>query len=99
LGLYLEDDRSHREFHSPANRFYEMLSAGLPMVFQPEAVLQMAVAGYDIAPYVAASGSDALNRALRQREAIGAAQRAAWCADYVGALKKRVKKCYKEISA
>lgn len=37
LGLYLEDQMSHKEYHSPANRFYEMLSAGVPIVFQPEA--------------------------------------------------------------
>lgn len=31
--LYIEDDYSHRVFCSPANRFYENLSAGTPMLF------------------------------------------------------------------
>ncbi len=52
LGLYLEDRRSHDEFHSPANRFYEMLSAGLPMVFQPESIRMMKKAGYDISDWI-----------------------------------------------
>lgn len=52
LGLYLEDTKSHSEFHSPANRFYEMLSAGLPMVFQPEAERMMGRAGYPVGDFV-----------------------------------------------
>lgn len=50
-GLYLEDPRSHRQFHSPGTRFYEMLNAGLPMAFQPEAATQLAAAGFDVTPY------------------------------------------------
>jgi hypothetical protein len=42
---------SHSEFHSPANRFYEMLSAGLPMVFQPECGSTMRKAGYNPEPW------------------------------------------------
>lgn len=51
LGLYIEDKMSHSEFHSPANRFYEMLSAGLPMVFQPECGSTMRKAGYNPEPW------------------------------------------------
>lgn len=51
LGLYIEDKMSHNEFHSPANRFYEMLSAGLPMVFQPECGSTMRKAGYNPEPF------------------------------------------------
>ncbi len=58
LGLYLEDGMSHKEFHSPANRFYEMLSAGLPMVFQPEAQRMMEKAGYDISSYMMFTAED-----------------------------------------
>jgi len=48
LGLYLEDRKSHTEFHSPPNRFYEMLSAGLPMIFPADSVFTIRQAGYAI---------------------------------------------------
>lgn len=74
LGLYVEDPRSHEEFHSPANRFYEMLSAGLPMIFQPESKRMLAEAGYDVSEFTAwrseVPGMMAINAtiAARQRE-------------------------------
>jgi hypothetical protein len=48
VGLYLEDRKSHAEFHSPPNRFYEMLSAGLPMIFPADSVFTIRQAGYVI---------------------------------------------------
>lgn len=77
LGLYLEDVKSHSEFHSPANRFYEMLSAGLPMVFQPEATKMMSRAGYDVDDYVVWNAND-IPKAMDQRVMIGAEQRDRW---------------------
>ena len=77
LGLYLEDRKSHSEYHSPPNRFYEMLSAGLPMVFQPEAGFTLRKAGYDPQPY-AVSTSLELARRLDEREKISRVQRLAW---------------------
>ncbi len=77
LGLYIEDRMSHERFHSPANRFYEMLSAGLPMVFQPEAESMMKRAGYDISNYTASSAS-AVKRLMARREEIGELQRKEW---------------------
>jgi hypothetical protein len=77
LGLYIEDRMSHERFHSPANRFYEMLSAGLPMVFQPEAESMMARAGYKIGDYVAHSAR-AIKGQMDIREEIGRRQREEW---------------------
>lgn len=77
LGLYIEDKMSHSEYHSPANRFYEMLSAGLPMVFQPECGSTMRKAGYNPEPWFAAN-STAVARAMKQREEILKDQRKAW---------------------
>src|SRR5215475_5760059 len=77
MGLYLEDRKSHNEYHSPPNRFYEMLSAGLPIVFQPEAGYTLRQAGYDPAPYQAATSIE-LERVVRKRGEIGRAQRAEW---------------------
>lgn len=77
LGLYIEDRLSHERFHSPANRFYEMLSAGLPMVFQPECGTSLRRAGYDTTEFAVATSRDAA-RAMPRREEIGAAQRLRW---------------------
>lgn len=78
LGLYLEDRKSHSEFHSPPNRFYEMLSAGLPMVFQQEAGFTLRKAGYkDVDQYTI---NTALNvvRKMDSREVIRQQQLDAW---------------------
>ena len=97
LGLYIEDKKSSIEFHSPANRFYEMLSAGLPMVFQPEAVQMMEVAGYDIREYVVREPSQ-LKAMMRNREAIAASQRAAWHTHYPSKLKNAVNAAYRRLT-
>ncbi len=76
-GLYVEDKRSHKEFHSPANRFYEMLSAGLPMLFQQECGTTMRKAGYDPTPYVVDSPLS-VKRALECAPAFGKKQREDW---------------------
>ena len=80
LGLYIEDRKSSEEFHSPANRFYEMLSAGLPMVFQPEACPNMRKAGFNPEPYVVRNARDIAGM-MENREKIGTEQRIAWVPD------------------
>ena len=77
LGLFLEDRKSHSEFHSPPNRFYEMLSAGLPIVFQQEAGLTMRKAGYDPKGFYVGNPLEVMNR-MAVRENIGMEQRLAW---------------------
>lgn len=77
LGLYIEDRKSSEEFHSPANRFYEMLSAGLPMVFAPECQSQLRKAGFDVEPYIVANNLS-VRRLMANREDIGEEQRKKW---------------------
>jgi hypothetical protein len=77
LGLYIEDRKSSEEFHSPANRFYEMLSAGLPMVFQPESGSMLRKAGFNPDPYVVSKAID-VKRFMANREDIGREQRREW---------------------
>lgn len=89
LGLYIEDRMSHEKFHSPANRFYEMLSAGLPMVFQPEAQSMMRRAGYDVEPYVAHSALS-LPKLMAKREEIGQQQRRDWIDEKGGPVEFRL---------
>lgn len=80
LGLYIEDRKSSEEFHSPANRFYEMLSAGLPMVFAPECGSMLRKAGFNPEPYVARNPRE-IERLMARREEIGSQQRAEWVPD------------------
>lgn len=79
LGLYVEDIKSHTEFHSPANRFYEMLSAGLPMVFQPEAAKMMARAGYIIDDFIVWNTQEILAK-MAIKEDIREMQKERWLA-------------------
>lgn len=77
LGLYIEDRQSHTDYHSPANRFYEMLSAGLPMVFQPESGTMLRKAGFDPEPYFARNARE-VKSMMARREEIGVEQRKKW---------------------
>jgi hypothetical protein len=87
LGLYLEDRKSHSEFHSPPNRFYEMLSAGLPMVFQEQAGFTLRKAGYkEVENYAVRTALD-VARKMDTRENIGAQQSEMW---YSKALQERL---------
>ncbi len=57
-GLYIEDRKTHEVYCSPANRFYEMLSAGLPMLFQPESGTMMRKAGYNPEGFYASNAKE-----------------------------------------
>lgn len=95
LGLYIEDKRSHTQFHSPANRFYEMLSAGLPIVFEPASAPMLIEAGFDVSPFVFAQPED-LPTMMRNRNQIGERQRKMWCGvDYRSDLTKSAKAAWK----
>lgn len=72
-GLYVEDVKSHQEFHSPANRFYEMLSAGLPIIFQPEAVGMLGRAGLSVDEWTASTPQRVMEL-FENREKMGRAQ-------------------------
>jgi hypothetical protein len=86
LGLYLEDRKSHLEFHSPPNRFYEMLSAGLPMIFPEESGFTLRRAGYAIIDrhiFSLKAGIpklmwDNINHKMNTRNAISKEQHTAW---------------------
>jgi hypothetical protein len=78
MGLYLEDKKSHSDYHSPPNRFYEMLSAGLPIVFQQEAGPTLRQAGYiDIDRYTVGKPLD-IQRKMDSRELIAKEQQDKW---------------------
>lgn len=89
FGLYIEDARSHKQFHSPANRFYEMLSAGLPMVFEPDARAMLRKAGFDPKDFIVRNMKDIW--ALRNdRMDMAAEQRRRWWRPFREELTDRV---------
>lgn len=85
FGLYLEDPKSSVQYHSPSNRFYEMLSAGLPIAF-PESAVKMFKdrSGIDVSKYVV-RGPEDYKEFAKNRKRIGKAQ-AKWGADFRGQL-------------
>jgi len=96
MGLYIEDPRSHRQFHSPANRFYEMLSAGMALVFQEESVYNLREAGFDVSEWTAYPSE--LPRMVKYSRDIALTQRRLWGGiDYAGELRTRVKAQFKRL--
>lgn len=96
-GLYLEDAWSGKEFHSPANRFYEMLSAGLPMIFQMESVRMMERAGFDVSEFACLT-TEKLAKLFAHREAIGGEQWSRWTSrDYRTELAGQMDAAWKKI--
>jgi hypothetical protein len=92
LGLYIEDRRSHKEFCSPANRFYEMLSAHLPMVFDKPTSVQLRRANLEVGPWAVRDVTD-IRYCLRHRDEIRVEQHEEFggC-DYKDELRRKVKK-------
>ena len=90
FGLYIDDKKSQTEFHSPANRFYEMLSAGLPMLFSPSSVVMLKQAGIDVHDYVLPADYSGMTKFLRTRKEIIEEQKELWAEDYRASLKKEV---------
>lgn len=64
--VYIEDEMSHRRFHSPANRFYEALSAGLPILVDTTAVGTLEKAGFTVPPAMRSSNHEDVARLLKR---------------------------------
>jgi len=85
MGIYAQDVKSAKQDHCPATRFYEMLSAGLPMTFLPDCVGTLKQYGIDCAPYVVHEGL------MLDRERIAQEQRTLWYKDYTAPLAVQVR--------
>jgi hypothetical protein len=75
--IYIEDATSHRRYCSPANRFYECLSAGIAIAFDIKTVGTMERAGFDVRRFVVEDAAG-MARFLRTAPDAGGEQRAAW---------------------
>jgi hypothetical protein len=97
VGLYLQDKKSGQDYHSPANRFYEMLSVGLPMAFSRDCIKPFKTYGIDVAPYIVESEGEAQMFLLNR---FGIAQEQAfWVRDFRSELTTAVKEAYESSRA
>jgi len=91
VGIYCQDEKSIEGRTSPATRFYEMLSVGLPMVFLPDCVGTLAHYGYDVSEYVLTP--DTCFDLIEKRREIADEQQA-WVKDFEGELATQVRYLY-----
>lgn len=104
--LYIEDDLSHRQFHSPANRFYEAIGANMTLWIDRAAVATIEQAGYSIPDSCIVDNAKSLFAAVGNQLIVDYVRRVqkAWQLDPVTgedhqtALKMRLKELMKEIS-
>ena len=89
--LYIEDEFIHTHYNSPANRFYECLYNGVPMVFDASCQNTFKEAGYIIDPFIVDSQKD-IQRALKRSHEIAMLQHEQWYKDYKAQLRKQLKK-------
>ena len=90
LGVYAQDRKSVTGGHSPATRFYEMLSVGLPIAFLPDCVETFKNYGYDVEPYLLTP--DALHHRHQW-----AAQQRAWRADFPAQVRASVNAAWQKL--
>lgn len=96
VGVYLEDEHSHKVYTSPANRFYEMLSARMPMVIDPSCGGTFQQAGYkpnDIFRFCYGKNFDhvrLVHAALRNAEEMAEVQQKLWARDYRAELEEQI---------
>lgn len=96
VGLYIEDEKSSEQYHSPANRLYEMLSAGQAILFQPASQRMLAQAKLDVTQWC--GGPDTMPFYLENAESIAAAQREELCrVDHRAALEAHVRQLLEDV--
>lgn len=93
--LYIEDKFSNTHYCSPANRFYECLSVGVPMLFDKSCIGTFKKAGMDISQFTVDSQRDVV-RALKRTKEISAEQRSLWFRNYKEELFEDVKQAVRK---
>lgn len=89
--LYIEDAKSHVEFHSPANRLYELLSAGVPVFFDSKTIPMLAKAAFYVPDeWIVSTQKDLHTKLENATEDMVYEQRRLWSKDYVGELRQQV---------
>jgi len=80
-GLYIEDPFMHGKFQSLACRFYEMLSAGLPIIFHAPCLPMLKEAGLNVKQNMLTHSPTDMNQLMMRRNSI-AKDQAEWRHDF-----------------
>jgi len=96
VGLYIEDPKSHVEFHSPACRFYEMLGAGLPMAIHRPCKTMLEQANFKIPEHQLVDEAADLKRFMKYRIMI-AQEQSNWHSDHRYKVVLQFNKAFKEL--
>jgi hypothetical protein len=94
LGLYLKDPQS--EVEPPACRFYEMLSAGLPMVFHKPCLAMFEKAGYTLHKDELVTSSTDIPKVMKRRVELAYLQKR-WRSDYRNHVTKQFQKAMRSL--
>lgn len=96
--LYIEDERSHTIYCSPANRFYEALGSGILMLFDKSAQGTFHKAGITIDPWIVDTPGD-VARALKNREKLLQLQHQRLLSqDYIGELGRQFTIAHEQVN-
>lgn len=97
--LYIEDPKSGIEFHSPANRFYEMLSAGIPIFFDESSIPMLSEANIHVPIHWMVKNKADLYEHMTTIDMrdMRFQQREHWNLPYVAYLQERVQKIWHQL--
>jgi hypothetical protein len=95
--IYIEDPLSSKEFHSPANRFYELLSAGIPFFFDRASLPMLELAGINVPGLWVVNNKEQLYRKMYEvdMDAMRKEQRLLWDKPYVATLQQMLLQSWK----
>lgn len=97
MSIYLEDEKSHRHFHSLANRFYECLSAQVPMAIDVSCRGSFGKAGLTFDDsWITRQPRDVVSL-LERSDEVAELQQRRWSRDYMGDLVEDVSKAERNI--
>lgn len=94
--LYVEDQHTHKHYNCPANRFYECVSAGVPLFFDPSVCNTFKQAGIPIDLFVVENSAE-LMRLLGGWCEVREQQRELFQAPYLQMLTDDVTRLYGEL--
>lgn len=95
--LYIEDEHQHDQFHSPPNRVYEAMSAGVALFIDLPCVSTLEKGGFRVNPdWVVNSARDLYEKLPRAYE-FALAQRSLWGSDHVEATRRDVRAAYAKL--
>jgi hypothetical protein len=95
--VYIEDELSHKVYCSPANRFYEALSAGVAIAVDHRAANTLQEAGLELKPEWIVKDDKDVENFLCYSDVIARDQNNAWNRDYLGDLTYAVDKAIREV--